>query len=331
MPGIMRRLRDWRDLGLILPIAEDPAIAGGRQAERFLETLVQSHLNFQGAILYPNKRVPAGRRRREIDLIVVTAKRIHVIEVKNWSGSLRVVGDKWVQTNRNNREIAHANLAADHQDKNAVLIDYLLHEGVALGPDAQFKFITNKIIFMNPRLSIEDPSIREHPNVLPPDRLNDYLDRQRRASFGERMLGSVIQWCLDSESAGAVMEGRFGSLASDKVEAVRAAFDKLSTWDAVHYYGSRVETGDLLRLTIGGTTYFRDRLGAHRELPVRWTRHRGWGFIKALTGLGKLGRIKIEGVGALPLSPRDSLLFHKAGEPTPVEIPLGRVKAIDLG
>src|SRR5690606_28386865 len=101
--SVFDRLREWRKVASTSPMLEDADVLGGREAEHFLNTLVQSRGNFKGAGLFPNKRVPAGNRRREIDLIVVTAKRIHVIEIKNWSGSLRVVGDRWVQVNRNNR------------------------------------------------------------------------------------------------------------------------------------------------------------------------------------------------------------------------------------
>lgn len=328
---MLQRLRDWLEVVRVSPVADEGAIEGGRKAERFLEDLVQAHQGFQGASFHPNKRVPGGRGRREIDLIVVTAKRIHVIEVKNWSGSLREEGGRWVQTNRNHREIAHPDLAADHQHRNAALVEYLRNEGVALDRDARDKYFSNKIIFMNPRLSIESRSIRENPDVLAADRLQAYLDAQRKAGVGERTLGALVQWCFDSESAGAVMDGLFDSLARDKVEAVRAAFDRLSTWDAVEYYGSKVETGDLLRLTIGGETIARDRLPARSLTPVRWSRRGVWGFLKAITGIGKLGRIRIKGLGSLALSPRDTLLFHRAGEPSPVEIPLHLVEGVRLG
>lgn len=328
--SLFDRLREWREVVSTSPILEDSAVLGGRRAEDFLHTLVQSHDNFKGASLYPNKRVPAGNRRREIDLIVVTAKCVHVIEVKNWSGSLRRVGDRWLQTNRNNREIAHPDLVADHQDKNAALVEYLRRQGVELDPKARAKYLSNKVIFMNSRLIVHDRTISDHPDVLLPSRLDSYLNQQRRSGFGERILGSVVQWCLDTESADTVMDGYFGGLTPDKVAGVRAAVDRLATWDSLQYFGSRIEIGDLIRISVGDEVVPRERIGDRRSCPVRWTRRKAWGLFKALTGFGSLGRLHLPD-GARPLSSEDFVFFHRAGDPAPTRIPLLGLSAITLG
>jgi Holliday junction resolvase-like predicted endonuclease len=324
------RLLGWRELVSTTPAPEDPEVLGGRQAEDFLHTLVESHFNFKGASLYPNKRVPAGYRRREIDLIVVTAKRIHVVEVKNWSGSLRVIGNRWVQTNRNGREIEHPDLVADHQDKNLVLIEYLRGQGVSLDLTLQAKYLSNKVIFMNHRLVVQDRIISDHPDVLLPQGLNSYLNQQRRSGFGERVLGSVVQWCLDTESADVVMDGYFGSLTPGKVAAVRTALDRLATWDSLHYYGSRVEIGDLIRISANGTVVERDQIGSRCHCRVQWTRNKTWGLIKALTGVGQLGSLLLPN-GPRPLLPGDFVFFHRAGEPVPVQISLLGLDGVRLG
>jgi Holliday junction resolvase-like predicted endonuclease len=324
------RLREWREVVSAVPSAEDPEILGGRQAEHFLHTLVRSHYKFKGAGLYPNKRVPAAHGRREIDLIVVTAKRIHIIEVKNWSGSLRIAGNRWVQTNRNNCEIEHPDLLADHQDKNAVLTEYFCRLGVSLDPKMQARYLSNKVIFMNPRLVINDRSIHDHPDVLLSDRLDGYLKQQRRSGLGERLLGSVVQWCLDTESADMVMDGYFGSLTPEKVAAIRTAIDRLATWDSLRYYGSRVEIGDLIRVSVGGVVLSREQIGSRCSCPVRWTRDRTWGLIKALSGVGQLGWLYLP-QGARALAPRDFVYFHRAGEPAPTQIPFLGLEEIGLG
>lgn len=326
----LERLREWREVVSVARTAEDPEVLGGRQAEHFLHTLVQSHFNFKGASLYPNKRVPAGYCRREIDLIVVTAKRIHIIEIKNWSGSLRIVGHRWVQTNRNGREIEHRDLVADHQDKNVVLIEYLRHQGVRLDPKVQAKYLSNKVIFMNPRLVVHDQAITDHPDVLLPHRLNAYLNRQRRSGFGERILGSLVQWCLDTEAADVVMDGYFDSLTPDKVARVRAAVEQLGTWDTLQYFGSRVEIGDLIHLSVGGDVVSREQIGGRRSCQVRWTRNKTWGLFKALTGTGSLGWLDLPS-GARPISPSDFVFFHRPGESAPTQVPLLGLEGITLG
>lgn len=328
--GLLNRLRVWRAIAAAHPTLEDPEVLAGRRAERFLVKLVQSRDNFKGASLYPNKRVPAGRRRREIDLLVVTANRIHVIEVKNWSGSLRVDRGRWVQTNRNNREIEHPDLVADHQDKNRALVEHLRREGARLDPEAQAKYLSNKVVFMNDRLVVQDRAISEHPDVLLAGRLDAYLNQQRRSGFGERVLGSIVQWCLDSESADAVVEGYLGSLAPDNVAKIRAAIDRLPTWDSLRYFGSRVESGDLIHVSIDGVELPRAALGERRSYPTRWTRNKALGFVKAITGLGSLGRLDLPD-GSRQLSTSDFVLFHRAGEPEPVKVPLLSLDALVLG
>lgn len=328
--GLLDRLRVWRAIAATSPSLEDPEVLAGRRAERFLVSLVQSRENFKGASLYPNKRVPAGGRRREIDLLVVTPNRIHVIEVKNWSGSLRVERGLWIQTNRNHREIEHPDLVADHKDKNAALVAHLRREGARLDPSAQAKYLSNKVVFMNDRLVVQDRAISEHPDVLLASRLDAYLNRQRRSGFGERVLGSIVQWCLDSESADAVVDGCLSGLAPDNVAKIRGAIDRLPTWDSLRYFGSRVECGDLIHVSVGGVKLPRASFVDRRAYPVRWTRNKALGLVKAVTGLGTLGRLDLPD-GSRPLSPEDFVFFHRAGEPEPVQVPLLGLDAIILG
>lgn len=328
--SVAERLREWRQVVATAPVAEAPEVLGGRRAEQFLSALVRSHYQFQGASLYPGRRVPAAYRRREIDLIVVTARRIHVIEIKNWSGSLRVVGNRWVQTNRNGRVIEHPDLAADHQDRSAALIDYLRGRGVALDPKARSKYLSSKIIFMNPRLAIHDKAIADHPDVLIAGRLDAYLNQRQRFGIGDRIVGSVIQWCLDTETAGAVMDGYLGALTTETVAAVRTAVADLSTWDSLRYHGSKVENGDVLRLSVGGRVIVREQIGRHVACPVRWTRRPTLGLIRALIGVGPPGRLHLPG-DVLPITTRDFVLFHRAGEPDPAEIPLLKLNEITIG
>ena len=328
MPSLSERLRDWRAVRAVRPAADDPGAAGGRQAEQFLHTLVSTHLNFGSATLHPNKRVPAGRRKREIDLLIVTPHRVHVIEVKNWSGSLRVVGGRWVQTNRSGREIDHPDLAADHADKNTALIEYLRTHGVHFGP-ASAGYLSNKVIFMNPRLAVPDAAIANHPDVLLPHRLNAYLNAERRAGLGERLLGSVVRWCLDSESAAAVVGGP-PPIPDATLAAIRTAIDALPTWDALRYFGGRTETGDLLHVTAEGVVIPRNQIGGRFGCRVRWTRNRAWGLAKAVTGVGRIGWLHLPS-GWRPITASDVALFHRAGEPAPAQLPLVALDGITLG
>lgn len=329
--SLSTRLKEWHALTRVSPAPEDPEVFGGRQGEKYLHTLLTSHVHFKGATLFPNKRVPAGRRRREIDLLVVTAKRIHVIEVKNWSGSLRVEGDAWVQTTRDGVERVHADLLADQQEKNAVLMRYLERQGVQLNDSLHERYFCNKVLFINPRLQVQDAAIWQHPDVLMSSRLQTFLAQQPQKVFGERVLGSVVQWCLDSENAGLVMDGYFGSLPSEKVAAIKEAFDRLGTWDALHYFGERIEIGDLIHVVAGGKLLKRERFQEKHAYPLRWPRNKTTGLLKSLFGIGSLGCLDYGGGFSTPLRTDDYVYFHRAGDTAPVEIKLIELNSISLG
>jgi len=329
--SLTSRLQDWHSLTKLSPAFEDPEVRAGRQGEKYLHTLLTSHVHFKGATIFPNKRVPAGRRRREIDLLVVTSKRIHVIEVKNWSGSLRIAGDAWIQTTRDGIEREHPNLLTDQHEKNVVLMRYLERQGMQLEAGLHDRYFCNKVLFINPRLHVQDAAIWQHPDVLMPSRLDAFLEQQPKKIFGERVLGSIVQWCLDSENANIVMDGYFGSLPAEKVSAIKEAFDRLGTWDALHYYGERIETGDLIHVVAGGQLIKRDRFLDKRLYSLGWPRNRTTGLMKALFGIGSLGCLEYGGGFSTPLRTDDYAYFHRPGESAPVEVKLIELDSISIG
>jgi len=341
-PTLRHRLAEWRTLVNVPSYADDPQAAGGRVGEQYLNALVGTHRQFRGANLYPNRRVPAGRRKREIDLIVVSPHRLHLIEVKNWSGSLHTDGRDWVQVNRAGASIRHPDLVADHRDKADALFAYLSREGVPLSPDVRRRYGSYKVLFVNPRLRIDSGCIASHPDVLTADRLDGYLHAQRRDTFGGQLAAALAGWCLDTDSAATVLDGLLGRLPADTVAKVNAAVGRLGTWDGVRFHGGRTDPSDLIRLRVGRQVIERGSLGRDGVVRVRWTRNRWWGLAKAITGWGQLGVLEmrsagpdeLRGVGSeetQPLGVRDMVLFHRAGDPQPVEIPLMTVNEIRLG
>src|SRR6516162_11862412 len=146
---LMDRLRAWRAARRAAPVAEDPAVLCGREAELFLHDLVTSHFNHKGAHLFAGRRVPCPRRRmrREIDLIVLTPKLISLIEVKNWSGELFDRGPVWVQVRRTGDELRHPNLIADNLEKRDDFLDYLRGHGLALERDFAARYVVQKVVF----------------------------------------------------------------------------------------------------------------------------------------------------------------------------------------
>src|SRR5262245_23925921 len=86
---LANRLDEWGQLVATTVQTEAPTQRAGDQGEAWLQLLMGSSKSYKGADLFVGKRVPSGNMRREIDLILVTARRLYVFEVKNWSGRLR--------------------------------------------------------------------------------------------------------------------------------------------------------------------------------------------------------------------------------------------------
>jgi hypothetical protein len=68
------------------------------------------------------------------------------------------------------------------------------------------------------------------------------------------------------------------------------------------------------------------------RLPIRfrWTRGRFWGLVKAVTGLGSLGRLTI-GKSRFEVSTADTVMFHVVGDVEPRPRRLVELDGIILG
>jgi Holliday junction resolvase-like predicted endonuclease len=328
--GMLSRLKEWATLASQVPCAEDPGVVAGRQAEVFLQQIVGTHLNHRGASLWGGRRVP--RRdggRREIDLIVCSRKMIHLIEVKNWSGQLIDQGRVWQQVRRSGEVMNHANLIDDNLEKRFLVVKYLRDNGIAIDGDFLRRHICQKVIFMNPRLRLPH-SISSHPDVITWNSLPGYLGEQSPRKAVERILCSVIDLCLWSEASEIVQEQLYGSMSARRLEAIEAAISRLRTWDQLGLFGTKVLIGDLLKLTIGSAVYVRESLEANVPIQLSWTRGKVAGLLKAITGLGQLGKASVGRV-TVPLSPNDTVKFHIVGQKSPTVCKLIDIDNIVLG
>jgi len=325
--SLLERLRTWRAVRRERPVLEDPAVQFGRDAELRLRDLVATHFNHKGAHLFAGRRVPCPRRRmrREIDLIVLTARMISLIEVKSWSGELFERGPAWVQVRRGGDELHHPNLIADNLEKRDAFLDYLRGRGLGLERDFAARHVAQKVVFMNPNLVVS-PSIAGHPDVITRNKLGAFLDRQPAAGFAQRVFSSVIDVCLGAEAARSLT----GSIDRERLAALVKCVADIRTWDRLRLFGGKVLFGDLEELHVGTTRLARDQIGPHGSVPVAWSRG-WWGLFKALTGIGRVGRVKVPGSAALALTARDRATFHTVGESAPASVPLTRVEEIVLG
>jgi hypothetical protein len=333
---LINRLSQWSEIQKVRPVEESPDVAAGRDGELALRELIGSSFRLGDASVFAGRRIPSRRqgRRREIDLIVCTPQVIHLIEAKNWSGRLEVVGGDWRQTRRNGQVVGHGDLLAEQRLKCDAVVEYLSDRGLDLNERFIRDHIAPKVIFTNPKLEL-DPAVEALPEVISRRELDGYLGRQRTRSLAERMAASVIAFCLDWEArmAGVRPPSASGTIPRDRYTKIVESLSELGTWDRLEFHGTRVVTGDVVDLKLGARTYRRPELMERAgRLPIHlhWARGGAWGLLKAVTGFGALGSLDL-GNTRTPVSPGDTVTFHVVGEKEPRPHRLVELDRIVLG
>jgi hypothetical protein len=271
--------------------------------------------------------VPSRRHQRkfEIDLMVLTRKHIHFLEVKNWSGELVEQGNRWVQIRRGGEKVEHPDLTAYNSQKQEAVVEYLRSKGVELDKS----FFSQKIVFMNQNLKMSK-GIAANPDVVSCERIGQYLSTQRGASFAERFVHSAIEVCLDFESSSRLLGGLFQAMPGSRFDAALDALSSLETWDKVVLHGGKVLTGDCLKLFTAASTVDLKSLPSGTRCRIRWTRSRFLALAKALLTSWPLGKIQLPD-RRMPVKPKDRLKFHAVGEEAPCEMALRNIDCIVRG
>ncbi len=334
--GIMGRLADWSRIIKVRPSEESASIAGGREGELQLREMIGASFAFEDAHLLGGRRIRSESqgRRREIDLIVCTPRMIHLIEVKNWSGHLAVRDRAWRQTRRGGDVVEHGDLLATNLLKRDAVVEYLRERGVTLDEASLRGHIAAKVIFMNPNLVL-DPAIEGLPEVISRRELDTYLGGRPEEKWTERLFASLVEYLRNSESKSAATspQGPSGRIPPDLYDRIVTYLSETGTWDQLHFYGTKVVTGDVIGLRLGPESYRRPEVAETAGLlPIRfeWSRGRLVGFVKAVTGLGSLGSVYF-GKTRREARPTDAVTFHVVGEREPTVFRLVEIAQIVLG
>ena len=125
---------------------------------------------------------------------------IHLIEVKNWSGSLNVLNRRWSQSRRSGDVVDHGDLLETNLLKQDAVAEYLRDQGIAIDDKFSRDHMITEIIFMNPRLEL-DPAIEALPEIITRRELDHFLGRQPQRGHAEWLFSSaLIELCRASES-----------------------------------------------------------------------------------------------------------------------------------
>ncbi|MGL6260378.1 nuclease-related domain-containing protein [Vibrio sp. WXL210] len=325
---LKQELGPWLELVKTKKEVELGHVQAGRDAEDLFQGMVERQMTFNRGTIYSGKRIPNPNGGRfEIDAIILTHSRIHLVEVKNWSGILHACEGGWKQTKRSGEVIEHRDILELNKEKLAAFRQYLESQDVEL-PSYLDELFTFKTIFMNDKLRI-DPIIQQDEDVVCRSTLDAYL-RDSTTSLRERMLSAIVE-VLASRDAEIINAGLTSQMLSSQQQSIAQCLEKLRTWDEVELFGGRIISGDALKLVLESQPYdLKDKQGGE-GFRLRWVRNRIWSLLLAKRGKS-LGKIKLA-KGKLDVSPLadNYVLFHAAGDPKPTKIPLKQVEAFVKG
>lgn len=324
-----RRLDDWREMMLVRQHAELPEVLAGARGELSLRRVMGRHQTSRFGHIFGGKRVPRdpgnpGAGRYEIDLIVVTPRHVAIIEVKHWSGTLRLDDARWIYQRRSGEVQMVDNPVTHNENKVRALQGYLRTSGIEM-PDKRFR---QWVVFTHPRLDL-DERLAGKPGVLT---LNDLQTSGPRLGRGvsspEFLMAMLIERCAGSTTAEKLADGLFGMLTPSATANIAEAVGRLRTWDVVRLHGGRELIGDLLWVRLSGRRF--DTPPAGRKAAMHWWRGRLWGLVP-LAGLAPFGRVRGELLPEGPLGVDDCAYFHEAGRPKPSVIALQYVDEMRTG
>lgn len=333
------RLVAWRPIRATPVWRELPEVSGGNLSERRVRALLKVHHSTTFGSIFGGKRVPrdaqaAAMGRYETDLIVLTPRRVVVIEVKNWSGRLRPDPDnprRWTQERRSGEIRTFDDPIAHNRSKLGALRSYLQNCGVDL-PARRFH---QALVLDNPSLQVEE-SISRHPAVITDAQLDVAIGRGTGVSTAA--LARLIQRCYKQENAVLLADEMLDVMTPAQQQSARAAIARLRTWDCLTLRGGRVLRGDLLWIRLGDQQLQGSSLEPGSELALRWCRDSmGWVTV-VLAGMAP-GRASgnllnahfLTKLGSAGVDQNDCVFFHEVGQAQPYSIALHCVDHIRIG
>lgn len=320
------------------PIEEDGWVLAGRDAEDLLRTIVNENYSFKGCYSFAAKRIPdpQNKRRREIDLIVVTVKNLYVIECKNWAGTLEVRGKQWIQTNSRGKVTAHEDVLDLNTFKMKLLVEYLRNQGIRIQPHQ----VCQKLIFMNSNLEITDSAISKNPDVVTPDRLQDYLSQQNnKLKPHEKLFASVIGLLLDEELKGKVLDGlSIERVGGERHDRIVQEIGMLATWDKIFLHGTKILSGDIINRDIASIYRYPNRVQINqvKKVQVGFVKSKWLGLAKAFFKIGRPVALDLYDSKGKMLAktsgkPLSAIRIMEAGATEPTSVSLCEIGQIAFG
>ena len=368
---LRKNLENWQEYSrkVIKPQIQDGKDQAGLQGEDFVRKLIVTHKHFgrrKNCLLLTNKRVPKvnGGGKREIDLILVSKKKLHIHEVKNWSGRLegRIDDPMWTHypVKGSPREVK--NLTMDNAEKAAVISQFLSRLGIEVAADEidyRTFFVDSKRSDGSTRLAISS-KISSDESIVTTDKLGFYLNVEQADNIDQinfwqetivKFLEKVISFSLGADSGDRFIQGFLGKIGKENHKKLVASLKMLPTWDQLIFYGTKIESGDIWGHYGFGKDWQnmflsspdKDTFSKIEEIANRRVNRKpSLNFQERIGSLGKSlmrgfmplhvsGKGLFRPIGQLRGNPDYRLNFQPAGEKEQIRIPIMEIDRIIYG
>lgn len=330
--GIQGRIKNWVSVRSARPVPEDEAVLAGEEGERRIIAVLENSNDLKDSFIFAGRRVPKTKdhplipsNRSEIDIILLSRKSVHVIEVKNWSGIIKPgeTEGMWRREKRNGEVANVQNPVLVNKAKALSLFNYLKSKNVPV----QQEWITDHLFLVNKNADVNF-NIAHLPEVVTASGISSFTQ-----VAGIKALDRIIIWMLriilDRESSDLVTQGLTGAMPENVFMTVKAELQNIHTWDRLEFYGGAVKTGDIIEVRAHGQKLTADDLQPGEYIHLKWERNRLLSLLYSLFGK-EIGNI-LTANKKIPADTTGHVQFHFAGQPKPSVIPMTLIDVIRRG
>ncbi|XP_070581028.1 uncharacterized protein [Ptychodera flava] len=310
---------------------EDEQVKAGREAESTLVEKLKTEGQVPESDIFCKLRIPDSfqTRRHEIDVVILTAYGIYVVEVKNWSGEVKPnkKGDAWIQKKRIHNGENGSSVDYDTQHGNAVdcikakanlLRNHLMKNGCCI----KEKLFHPRVVFMNSHVKL-DEQISSIPEVILPQALPFFIQYFQWSLLG-KMTSSIVPAIIS------------GQLSYSVMESARTILNQTGTWDVVILNGGKQLEGDFK-----GCAHFAPNRQETEMLQFSHQRNPTLGSTWAMLGYspqttvtmycrGGAGWLWHSTLGTVSIPYSADVVFRVAGENSDSKIPANDIDRIVL-
>lgn len=326
------RLQDWVLLRSAKPCEENAAELAGEEGERKVIALLESSKELKDSYILAGRRVPKTKdhhlipsQRSEIDIILLSHRAIHVIEVKNWSGHLAAdqSNDDWIRGKRDGSVSREKSPVLVNNAKAWSLLQYLRAKNIPVNDN----LIKDYLFLVNRNLTIDD-NIAALDEVVTASEIGVFMRGSGVKSL-DRIIIGMMKLILDREKSDLIAQGLTGAMPVEVFQAIKNELSNISTWDRIELYGGVSKTGDILKINVNGKDINKKDLQAGEYIQLKWKRNQ---FVSLLfTLFGKdIGKV-ITAKSAVPSNVDGFVNFHFAGQQKPAIVPIVSIDRVLKG